>query len=465
VRYVSTRGGLADASFADVLLEGLAPDGGLVVPATYPSIEPMLGSLVEADYPEVAFNVLKLFIDDMTDAEIRAIVNDTYRPGVFSGEGVVPVERLGDRWLVGLSTGPTLAFKDIAMQLLGRLFDFELSRQDRRITVLGATSGDTGSAAEQAMVGRSRVSVVMLSPYGKMSPFQAAQMYSIDEPNIVNLAVEGVFDECQDIVKAINADAEFKVKNNIGAVNSINWGRVLAQIVYYVWAWLRVGAETETEVDIAVPTGNFGNVFAGWVAKQMGVPIRRLVVACNENNVLDEFFKTGRYAIRSTGDVVPTSSPSMDIAKASNFERFIFDLLDRDATATEAIFAGLTPAMPLEIDTSLLTDVGFVSGTSTEVDRMATIGSVYADFGRLIDTHTADGWHVASQYIDEAVPMVCLETALPAKFSASIERATGVVPPRPEGFEGIEDRQQHFTVIPATSSAVRGHIEALNGTA
>jgi threonine synthase len=437
----------------------------LVVPATYPSIEPMLGSLVEADYPEVAFNVLKLFIDDMTDAEIRAIVNDTYRPGVFSGEGVVPVERLGDRWLVGLSTGPTLAFKDIAMQLLGRLFDFELSRQDRRITVLGATSGDTGSAAEQAMVGRSRVSVVMLSPYGKMSPFQAAQMYSIDEPNIVNLAVEGVFDECQDMVKAVNADADFKAKNNIGAVNSINWGRVLAQIVYYVWAWLRVGAETETEVDIAVPTGNFGNVFAGWVAKQMGVPIRRLVVACNENNVLDEFFKTGRYAIRSTGDVVPTSSPSMDIAKASNFERFIFDLLDRDATATEAIFAGLTPAMPLEIDTSLLTDAGFVSGTSTEVDRMATIGSVYADFGRLIDTHTADGWHVASQYIDEAVPMVCLETALPAKFSASIERATGVVPPRPAGFEGIEDRPQHFTVIPATSSAVRGHIEALNGTA
>jgi threonine synthase len=465
MRYVSTRGGLADASFADVLLEGLAPDGGLVVPATYPSIEPMLGSLVEADYPEVAFNVLKLFIDDMTDAEIRAIVNDAYRPGVFSGEGVVPVERLGDRWLVGLSTGPTLAFKDIAMQLLGRLFDFELSRQDRRITVLGATSGDTGSAAEQAMVGRSRVSVVMLSPYGKMSPFQAAQMYSIDEPNIVNLAVEGVFDECQDMVKAVNADADFKAKNNIGAVNSINWGRVLAQIVYYVWAWLRVGAETETEVDIAVPTGNFGNVFAGWVAKQMGVPIRRLVVACNENNVLDEFFKTGRYAIRSTGDVVPTSSPSMDIAKASNFERFIFDLLDRDATATEAIFAGLTPAMPLEIDTSLLTDAGFVSGTSTEVDRMATIGSVYADFGRLIDTHTADGWHVASQYIDEAVPMVCLETALPAKFSASIERATGVVPPRPAGFEGIEDRAQRFTVIPATSSAVRGYIEALNGTA
>lgn len=463
MRYVSTRGGLTDAGFADVLLEGLAPDGGLVVPESYPSIADSLGSLVRADYPEVAFSVLRMFIGGMSDVELRTVVNDTYRPGVFSAEGVVPVERVGDRWLVGLSNGPTLAFKDIAMQLLGRLFDFELIRQDRRITVLGATSGDTGSAAEQAMIGRSRVSVVMLSPYGRMSPFQAAQMYSIDEPNIVNLAVEGVFDDCQDIVKSINADPEFKAAHNIGAVNSINWGRVLAQIVYYVWAWLRVGAEADTEIDVTVPTGNFGNVFAGWVAKQMGVPIRRLVVACNENNVLDEFFKTGRYAIRATEDVVLTSSPSMDIAKASNFERFIFDILGRDADATRTVFAGLRPETPLEMDLALVSATGFVSGTSTEPDRMATIAGVYADHGRLIDTHTADGWHVASQYIDDAVPMVCLETALPAKFSEAIERATGVVPPRPKRFDGIEDRPQHFTVVPATKEAVRHHISVLAG--
>ncbi|NOX23898.1 MAG: threonine synthase [Actinobacteria bacterium] len=462
MRYVSTRGGMTDASFADVLLEGLAPDGGLVVPESYPSIEGTLGSLVGADYPEVAFSILRLFIDGMSDTEIRTIVNDTYRPGVFTGDGVVPVEEIGDRWLMGLSTGPTLAFKDVAMQLLGRLFDFELNRQDRRITVLGATSGDTGSAAEQAMIGRSRVSVVMLSPHGTMSPFQAAQMYSIDEPNIVNLAVEGVFDDCQDIVKAINADAEFKTMHNIGAVNSINWGRVLAQVVYYVWAWLRVGSAAGSEIDVTVPTGNFGNVFAGWVARQMGVPIRRLVVACNENNVLDEFFKTGRYVIRATEDVVHTSSPSMDIAKASNFERFIFDLFDRDADLTRSAFSELAPDTPLTIERDVLAATGFVSGTSTETDRMATIGGVYADHGRLIDTHTADGWHVASEYIDRDVPMVCLETALPAKFSAAIERATGMVPPRPPGFAGIEDRPQHVTVIPAAADVVRRHIEAIN---
>jgi len=462
MRYVSTRGGMTNASFADVLLEGLAPDGGLVVPESYPSIESTLGSLVGADYPEVAFSILRLFIDGMSDTEIRAIVNDTYRPGVFTGGGVVPVEEIGDRWLMGLSTGPTLAFKDLAMQLLGRLFDFELSRQDRRITVLGATSGDTGSAAEQAMIGRSRVSVVMLSPHGTMSPFQAAQMYSIDEPNIVNLAVEGVFDDCQDIVKAINADAEFKTTHNIGAVNSINWGRVLAQVVYYVWAWLRVGSAAGSEIDVTVPTGNFGNVFAGWVARQMGVPIRRLVVACNENNVLDEFFKTGRYVIRGTEDVVHTSSPSMDIAKASNFERFIFDLFDRDTDLTRSAFSGLAPDTPLTIERDVLAATGFVSGTSTETDRMATIGSVYADHGRLIDTHTADGWHVASEYIDRDVPMVCLETALPAKFSAAIERATGMVPPRPSGFAGIEDRPQHVTVIPAAADVVRRYIEEIN---
>ncbi len=465
MKYVSTRGGLAGASFANVLLDGLAPDGGLVIPESYPSIESALGGLVGADYPEVAFGVLRMFIDEMSDADLRAVVNDTYRPGIFTGEGVIPVERIGDRWLMGLSSGPTLAFKDVAMQLLGRLFDFELTRQDRQIMVLGATSGDTGSAAEQAMIGRSRVSVVMLSPYGKMTPFQAAQMYSIDEANIVNLAVEGVFDECQDIVKALNADAQFKAAHNIGAVNSINWGRVLAQIVYYVWAWLRVGATADTEIDVTVPTGNFGNVFAGWVAKKMGVPIRRLVVACNENNVLDEFFTTGRYVVRATEDVVTTSSPSMDIAKASNFERFIFDLLDRDAETTASVFSGLSPDAPYVVDPDVLAGTGFVSGTSTEADRMATIAGVYTDHGRLIDTHTADGWHVASQHIDHGVPMVCLETALPAKFSAAIERATGVVPPRPPGFEGIEDRPQHFTVIPPTTGAVRSHIEALNGTA
>ena len=464
MRYMSTRGGLHDATFADVLLGGLAPDGGLVVPSEYPSIEGSLGALVGADYPEVAFAVLRMFIGEMSDSDLRLIVNDVYRPGIFSGEGVVPVERVGDRWLMGLSSGPTLAFKDLGMQLLGRLFDYELTRQDRTLTVLGATSGDTGSAAEHAMIGRARVSVVMLSPHDKMSPFQAAQMYSIDESNIANLAIEGVFDDCQDIVKAINADAQFKAAHNIGAVNSMNWGRILAQTVYYVWAWLQVGADRESEIDVTVPTGNFGNVCAGWVAKQMGVPIRRLVVACNENNVLDEFFKTGRYAVRASEDVVTTSSPSMDIAKASNFERFIFDLLDRDADVTKDVFASLTPDTPLKLSPALVSETGFVSGTSTEDDRMATIRQVYTDHGRLIDPHTADGWHVASQYVDSAVPMVTLETALPAKFADAIERATGVVPTRPERFRGIEDLPQHVTIIPADTGAVRTHIEMLQAS-
>ncbi len=332
MRYVSTRGGMAPAAFCDILLEGLAPDGGLTIPEAYARVDrPTLAAWRKLDYRGLAFEILSRYIDDIPAADLKALVDRTYTAAAFGSDEITPVHTLAPGLhLLQLSNGPTLAFKDVAMQLLGNLFEYVLARRGETLNILGATSGDTGSAAEYALRGKRGVRVFMLSPLGKMSAFQTAQMYSLTDPNIFNLAVHGVFDDCQDVVKSVSADLDFKARLRIGSVNSINWARVVAQIVYYFKGYFAVTRGEDEAVSFAVPSGNFGNILAGHVARSMGLPIRKLILATNENNVLDEFFRTGAYRVRAAREVFQTSSPSMDISKASNFERYTYDLVRRD---------------------------------------------------------------------------------------------------------------------------------------
>ena len=471
MRYVSTRGRAPEQSFSEILLSGLAADGGLYVPASYPRVGVAeLDAWRALSYADLASAVIGKFVDDITVGELTALTGATYTAKTFGNAR--PDSNASDiaplRWLrpglglLELSNGPTLAFKDLAMQLLGALFQRILEQRDAHLNVLGATSGDTGSAAEYAMRGRDRINVFMLSPNGRMSEFQRAQMYSLDDANIFNLALGGVFDDCQDIVKSIAGDLEFKQRFNIGSVNSINWGRVVAQVVYYFKGYLAATQSSEQKVSFAVPSGNFGNILSGWVAMQMGLPIDRLVLATNENDVLDEFFRTGRYRVRSSGETHATSSPSMDISKASNFERFIFDLVDRDAELLRELWweldtrgefhLGGTPIWPL-VGAS-----GLVSGRSTHTDRIRTISTMFERYGIVVDPHTADGIKVALEHIDGDVPMICLETALPAKFPATIVEAIGRAPERPAAYAGLEARPQRFEELAADAEAVKSFI-------
>ncbi|HOB05342.1 MAG TPA: threonine synthase [Propionibacteriaceae bacterium] len=470
MRYVSTRGGGDPRQFCDILLEGLAPDGGLYLPATYPRLDAATLAewrqvLADDGYAALAHRVLLLFVDDIGSDDLLAICQRAYTAEKFGTDEIVPVTPLGDNgmWLAHLSEGPTAAFKDLAMQLLGELFEYELTRRGRTLTILGATSGDTGSAAEHAMLGKESVRVFMLSPRGRMTPFQQAQMYGIDNPAIVNITVAGPFDDCQDLVKGVFADLQFRADHSLGAVNSINWGRLVAQVVYYVASWLRVTEADDEQVSFCVPSGNFGNICAGHVAREMGIPIRRLILATNENNVLDEFLRTGVYRVRPSSETYETSSPSMDISKASNFERFIFDLLGRDAERVRELFAGeLVRTGQFDLsDTSefaaLASTYGFVSGTSTHADRVETIRTVHARTGVTIDPHTADGVKVAEGFVGNEPVIVC-ETALPVKFSATIVEALGHEPERPERFVGLESLPQHVVDLHGGVDALKSLI-------
>ena len=462
-RYVSTRGGGAPRGFAEILLEGLAPDGGLYVPAQYPPVDAAtLQRWRGLSYPELAFAILSLYIDDIEPADLRRLVERTYTAAIFGDARITPLRPLEPGvFLLGLSNGPTLAFKDIAMQFLGHAFEYELARRGRTLTVLGATSGDTGSAAEHALKGKRGVQVFMLSPLGRMSPFQQAQMFSLQDENIHNVAIEGVFDDCQDLVKAVSGDLAFKEAHALGTVNSINWARVLAQVVYYFAGYFAATTTNEERVSFAVPTGNFGNICAGHVARQMGLPIRRLVLATNENDVLDEFFRTGTYRVRSGAETHETSSPSMDISKASNFERFVFDALGRDPARTRALFADVETKREFSLDADDLARVrafGFVSGRSTGADRLATIAEVHRRFGDVIDPHTADALKVAREHAESGVPMIVLETALPAKFSDTVRQAIGIEPPRPARFDGIERLPRRFVAMPADAERLKAYI-------
>ena len=470
MKYISTRGDSPKLNFTEVLLGGLAPDGGLYLPEHYPKFtNDELNDMREMSYQDLAFYIFEKFIDDIPENDLREIVNKTYSAETFSyareeqkAEDITPTLPLKNNlFLLSLSNGPTLAFKDIAMQFLGHIFEYVLGKQGKTLNILGATSGDTGPAAEYAMKGKKGIKVFMLSPHGTMSPFQSAQMYSLQDTNIFNIAIKGVFDDCQDIVKAVSKDLEFKSLNKIGAVNSINWGRILAQIVYYFKGYFDVTTKNSEKVDFTVPTGNFGNICAGHIARMMGLPINHLVVATNENDVLDEFFNTGNYAPRSSQDTFQTSSPSMDISKASNFERFIFDLLGRDSSALndhwKKVDEGKTFKLKEE-NFQKIKDYGFVSSSSKHINRVNFIRSIYNDFGVIIDTHTADGIKAAMDHSTSINPMIVLETALPVKFEKSVFEAIGVYPKRPDSLKDLELLDQKFEVFENSVESVKKYI-------
>jgi threonine synthase len=473
--YLSTRGDPDRKHFCEILLEGLAPDGGLYLPEAYPQVDHTTLAAWRTvwqtqGYAALAFDILSLYIDDIPAADLKAICSRTYTEAVFGTPQIVPLKPLEPGLMLeALSNGPTLAFKDMAMQLLGNLFEYELGRRGEQLNILGATSGDTGSAAEYAMRGKKGVRVFMTSPHGRMSPFQQAQMFSLMDENIHNIAIEGVFDDCQDIVKAVSNDLEFKRRYKIGTVNSINWARLLAQVVYYFAGYFQATSDNTQQVSFTVPSGNFGNVCAGHVARMMGLPIRQLVVATNENDVLDEFFRTGVYRVRGSADTHETSSPSMDISKASNFERFVFDLLGRDGARIKALFGdALNRAGRFDLSADpafadAAARYGFVSGKSTHADRLATIRDTWERFGVMVDTHTADGVKVARAHLDAAVPMIVLETALPIKFAATIVEALGREPDRPAQFAGIEALPKRVSVMPADAQAVKALIARVCG--
>jgi threonine synthase len=501
MKYLSTRAASTDTAnrkqFCDILLEGLAPDGGLYLPEHYPQVDAaalsrLRHTLATQGYAGLAFEILSLYIDDIPPTDLKALCAKTYTEAVYGTKEIVPLKRLDDAIsLEALSNGPTLAFKDMAMQLLGNLFEYQLARKGEELNIFGATSGDTGSAAEYAMRGKKGVRVFMTSPAGRMSPFQQAQMFSLMDENIHNIAIEGVFDDCQDMVKAVSNDLEFKRQYKIGTVNSINWARLLAQVVYYFAGYFYatdpahgfaagppqgekapMGGSDDTpvasvgalKVSFTVPSGNFGNVCAGHVARMMGLPIDQLVVATNENDVLDEFFRTGMYRVRGSQDTHETSSPSMDISKASNFERFVFDLLGRDGAKTKDLFntqINTQGRFDLSADPAFKDAAGkygFASGKSTHADRLATIQEVFAKHGVMIDTHTADGVKVAREHLRAGVPMIVLETALPIKFAETIVQALGREPDRPAKFVGIEALPKRVVTMPADVAKIKAYI-------
>ncbi|HCS61108.1 MAG TPA: threonine synthase [Microbacterium sp.] len=468
MQYISTRGGTL-GQFSDVLLEGLAPNGGLAVPETLPQLSAEeLERLRALSYPELATEIIGLFATDIPKNDLARLTAAAYGGGKFAAEEIVPLSDIGEGMtLVGLSEGPTLAFKDMAMQFLGEALEYVLEKNDRVLNVLGATSGDTGSAAEHALRGRERVSVFMLSPQGRMSAFQRAQMYSLQDENVHNIAVEGNFDDCQNLVKRLSSDLDFKRAHSLGAVNSINFGRISAQIVYYVWAWLRVTDAVEAadradyEVSFAVPSGNFGNILSGHYARSMGIPIRKLVLASNENNVLDEFFRTGHYRPRNAENTLATSSPSMDVSRASNLERFVFDLLGRDPERTASAWHELEERDEINLSTEkerLLVEFGIVSGTSTHADRLATIRDFSENNGVILDPHTADGVKIARDHVETGSPMLALETAKPAKFAGLIEEALGKAIEPDAETQTLLEAPQRVLSMPDDEQQLRAYI-------
>src|SRR5579862_805675 len=467
MNYISTRGAWRESpqAFRSILLEGLAPDGGLAVPESYPRFsEEELRALRGKSYRDLAFSILRRFIGDIPEPDLRDIVERTYTAQLFGNDEITPLLALEPSLhLLRLSNGPTLAFKDIALQLLGNLFEYAL-RDGGWLNILGATSGDTGSSAEYAMLGKRHIAVFMLSPKGRMSAFQQAQMYALDDPHIHNLAIEGTFDACQDIVKALSGDRAFKTRHALGVVNSINWARIAAQVVYYFKGYFAATSRDDEKASFAVPSGNFGNVLAGHVARRMGLPIARLIVATNENDVLNEFFSTGTYRPRGASETRATSSPSMDISKASNFERYVFDIVGRDPGRLGGLWKRLEHDGRFDLAAtpvwSNVASSGFVAGKSTHADRIATIRDVHRRYGIMIDPHTADGVKVGRELREKGETLICPETALPAKFATTIREALGVEPPRPAAYADLEARPQHCTVLPADGSRVADFIAA-----
>ena len=457
MRYVSTRGGGEPLDFKDTILTGLARDGGLFLPEAIPDVRGRLAAWSQLAYPELAFEIIRLFADDIPEAALRDMVQRSY--ATFRHAEVTPVIPVGPVYVLELFHGPTLAFKDVALQFLGNLFEHVLGESGAELNIVAATSGDTGSAAIYGVRGRDRIRIFVMHPHGRVSPVQERQMTTVLDANVHNLAVDGTFDDCQDIVKALFGDLPFRDAYKLGAVNSINWARVLAQIVYYFYAAFRVQAATGAkQVRFTVPTGNFGDIFAGYVALKMGLPIDKLVLATNENDILARYFNTGIY---SAGAVAPTLSPSMDIQVASNFERYLYYLAGENASTLKQWMSEFKAAGALTPGVS--PHACFAAGRGDTAGTLATIREYWTRYAYLLDPHTAVGVAVGSQFLDPSIPMICLATAHPAKFGDAIVRATGLDVAHHPILDALVALPTRMRIVPADTTTVAGIVKATIG--
>lgn len=460
--YSSTRGGDRDLTFRDTVLTGLARDGGLILPVSFPDVRADLPRLSTLRYKDLAFEVMRLFADDIPADALRSIIEKSY--STFRHADVTPLVQVGDINVLELFHGPTFAFKDLALQFLGNLFEYVLGERGRRMNIVAATSGDTGSAAIHGVRGRNGISIFVLHPDGRVSPVQALQMTSVLDANVHNLAISGTFDDCQGIVKTLFGDLAFKDRHSLGAVNSINWARVMAQIVYYFYGAFRAMERTGAkEVDFTVPTGNFGDVFAGYVAAKMGLPIRRLILATNENDILDRCFRTGVYSLSPDG-VSATLSPSMDIQVASNFERWLYLHFGGDAEKTRAAMESFKATGSLRLCDGPVRDRWMSSGRADTDETLATIRDTWRVHHYLLDPHTAVGVAVAKKEMGNgergSVPMVCLSTAHPAKFGSAILKATGEDLAHHPLLDALRGAETRVVRLPADAAAVADFVAA-----
>lgn len=453
MHYISTRGGIAPVGFAQAVLMGLADDGGLLIPESLPSVEAStLRHWSQLTFQELAVEVMTPFVGgDLTTEELSALVQRSYAS--FSHPAVTPVVQVGEQPILELFHGPTAAFKDVALQFLGNLFEWLLERDGGRLNILGATSGDTGSAAIHGVRGKARINIVILHPQGKVSPIQERQMTTVLDDNVHNIALQGSFDDAQRLVKALFGDLEFKRAHHLGAVNSINWARILAQMVYYFYAWGQVSGDPQQPVSFAVPTGNFGDIFAGYLAKRMGLPVERLILATNRNDILTRFMVNGVYEL---GDVHATLSPSMDIQVASNFERYLYYLAAENPQTVQEQMAAVREQGRLSVTTAQLRIVNedFCARAASDNETLEQIKAFYDMHGYILDPHTAVGVHAAAN-----VPgAICLATAHPAKFPEAVRQAIGVEAPPPSPLEGLMTQQTRCIECPAESEAIKQYI-------
>jgi threonine synthase len=457
LRYISTRGGIAPVTFSEAVMMGLATDGGLLLPESIPTVDSeTLNDWSKLSFTELAKQVIGLFIDeaDISAADLGQLVDRSFAS--FSHHEVTPVIRVGDRYILELFHGPTLAFKDVALQFLGNLFEHILAHKGGQLNIIGATSGDTGSAAIHGVRGRENVQIFILHPRGRVSPIQEKQMTTVLDDNVHNIAIEGTFDDGQAIVKQLFNDLAFKDKHRLGAVNSINWARILAQIVYYFYAWGRVAKVDSKRATFSVPTGNFGDIFAGYMACRMGLPVEQLILATNRNDILSRFFNTGSY---SSGAVFPTISPSMDIQVSSNFERYLYYLLDEDSTQLTYFMDKMNNEGGFSVSADVLakTKPLIWAKAVSESETKDTIKMVCEKYNYILDPHTAVGVCAA----DGRAGTICLATAHPAKFGQAVTDATGQIPDTPDALQGVMDRPARCHVLPASFDSVRDYIEEI----
>jgi len=457
MRYRSTRGQINGIPFKDAIMMGLADDGGLIVPETIPQLTPGdLEGLTKLAYPELAFQIISRFCTDIPSADLKDLIDSSYAS--FTHPEVTPVVHQDGVYILELFHGPTLAFKDVALQFLGNLFAYLLKERNEKMNIVGATSGDTGSAAIYGVRGKENINIFILHPKGRVSPIQELQMTTVTDANVFNLAIEGTFDDGQRIVKEIFGDLTFKADKSLGAINSINWARVLAQVVYYFYAWGQVRKATACkEIYFSVPTGNFGDIFAGYIAKRMGLPVRRLILATNENNILSRFVNDGDYSI---DQVVATLSPSMDIQVASNFERYLFFLFDQDSSRVTAAMDEFRRNGRLQFSPEQVTRIGedFLACSVDRQQTLETIRGFDAVTGYILDPHTAVGVRAGKELAGGEVPVVCLATAHPAKFGDAVLEATGREPEKPASLQGIEERDRRCETIAADTDQIKEFI-------